>query len=310
MPDQRDDVLNYIKYNGPVLPVQIAKHINTNILFSSAILSELVARKILRITSASIGGSPLYYLPGQEEMMDARLCTALHGREKEAYNLLNEHKVLWEKEMEPWQRVAVKEIKDFSVQIIVNNNGQNEFFWKHTLVSDEEAKAIISQMINGIPPVAEPIEEKVEVPVEETNFAEELESNEEVVEEKPKLEELIQPEIKHRNIVKEKHKSGNFYTDVLEFLKDENIEIVKEELVKKDKEVDFVVNILSNFGKLRYFVKAKNKPSINEADVSMAFSEGQLRKMPVILLTNGKANKKALALIEQRMQGQLTFKEI
>ena len=59
-----------------------------------------------------------------------------------------------------------------------------------------------------------------------------------------------------------------------------------------------------------YLIKAKNKPSINEADISMAFSEGQLRKMPVVLLTNGKPNKKASILIEQKMQGQLILKEI
>src|SRR3989338_274435 len=262
MPDQRDDVLNFIKYNGPVLPVQIAKHINTNILFSSAILSELVARKILRITHASIGGSPLYYLPGQEELMDSRLSTALNGREKEAYQLLKEKKVLWEKEMEPWQRVAVKDLKDFSVQIAVNNEGNSEVFWKHSLVSDEEAKLIISEIIS----------------------------------------DAYGPEIQKEE--------SDFYSKVIEFIKDNGVDILKEELIKKDKEFDFLVNIPSSFGNLMYLIKAKNKPSINEADISMAFSEGQLRKMPVVLLTNGKPNKKASILIEQKMQGQLILKEI
>ncbi len=43
MPDQREEILKFIKYSGPVLPVQIAKHVNTNILFASAMLSELVS---------------------------------------------------------------------------------------------------------------------------------------------------------------------------------------------------------------------------------------------------------------------------
>src|SRR3989338_7023457 len=161
MPDQRDDVLNFIKYNGPVLPVQIAKHINTNILFSSAILSELVARKILRITHASIGGSPIYYLAGQEELMDSKLSTALHGKEKEAYKLLKDKKVLWEKEMEPWQRVAARDLKDFAVQINVNHEGNTEVFWKHKLISDEEAKIIISDILNGMQPIVNVEQEEI-----------------------------------------------------------------------------------------------------------------------------------------------------
>jgi len=311
MADQRDDVLNFIKYNGPVLPVQIAKHINTNILFSSAILSELVARKILKITHASIGGSPLYYLPGQEELMDTRLCTALHGREKEAYQLLKDKKVLWEKEMEPWQRVAVKDLKDFSVQIMVNQEGNVEAFWKHSLVSDDEAKLIISSIINGSAPVEEAKPEAVDEENIETVIPEVQEEIKPkvIIEPKEFVQEKIEAEPKITKVKKEKPE-GNFYGKVLDFVQANNVEIIKEEVIKKDKEIDFVVNVLSNFGKLRYLIKAKNKAAINEADVSMAFSEGQLKKLPVILLVNGKPNKKAIALIEQKMQGQLHLKEI
>ncbi|MBS3152893.1 hypothetical protein J4230_05810 [Candidatus Woesearchaeota archaeon] len=327
MPDQRDDVLNFIKYNGPVLPVQIAKHINTNILFSSAILSELVARKILRITHASIGGSPLYYLPGQEELMDSRLSTALNGREKEAYQLLKEKKVLWEKEMEPWQRVAVKDLKDFSVQIAVNNEGNSEVFWKHSLVSDEEAKLIISEIISdAYGPEIQEQENLANESIAKIDLQPKVEDLQELEDEKIEVVNSLVNEIKNKETIQEtlneqkpikcketKKKTkeeSDFYSKVIEFIKDNGVDILKEELIKKDKEFDFLVNIPSSFGNLMYLIKAKNKPSINEADISMAFSEGQLRKMPVVLLTNGKPNKKASILIEQKMQGQLILKEI
>ncbi|MBI2148834.1 hypothetical protein HYU23_04085 [Candidatus Woesearchaeota archaeon] len=321
MPDQRDDILNFIKYNGPVLPVQIAKHVNTNILFASAILSELVARKILRITHASIGGSPLYYLPGQEELMDARLSTALGGKEKEAYQLLKDKKVLWEKYMEPWQRVAVRNIKDFSVQIGVNADNNLENFWKHHLVSDEEAKLIIAEIMGYDKPKEDVVLED-SLALDDEKVINDPKSNNEILsslvtdKQEKKIEQttLIKEEVL---IVKTKQKDRkevkkeiDFYTKVLEFMRKNDVEILKEDIIKKDKEIDFVVNLMSSFGKLKYLIRAKNKPSINEADVSMIFSEGQLKKLPVILLYNGKLNKKAFLLAEQKMHGQLILKEI
>lgn len=326
MPDQRDDVLNFIKYNGPVLPVQIAKHINTNILFSSAILSELVARKILKITHASIGGSPLYYLPGQEDQMDAKLSTSLSGREKEAYQLLKDKKVLREVDMEPWQRVAVKSLKDFSVQLNVNIDGELSSFWKHQLVSDEEAKIIIADIMNDLVKQDVVVEENIpieEQPVEQAEVNSVAEEIQEEVEDEPIVEEIKEKKVKlkeetikefeqpiKQKTVKKDKVDGLFYSKVFNFIKNHDVEVLKEEIVKKDKEMDFIVNIPSAFGKLKYLIKAKNKPSLNETDVSMAFSEGQIKKLPVILLINGKANKKAFLLVEQKMQGQLVLKEI
>lgn len=329
MPDQRDETINFIRTNGPVLPVQIAKHVNTNILFASAILSELVDRRMLKITSASIGGSPLYYLAGQEEQMDSRLCLSLGGREKEAYNLLKDNKVLWEKSLEPWQRVAVKSLKDFAVQISVNINGNIENFWKHGIVNDEEAKQIISSIMDEVYPketIPEVIEETKVEPVQETIIQkpEVMEVQQQIVkpelvkqsiiEDASKIEEVIdEPEeifVKQKEPKKEKKIDTKFYSNVLDFMKHNKVEVLKEEIIKKDKEIDFIVNISTAFGKLKYLIKAKNKALINEADISVVFSEGQIKKMPIILLHNGKVNKKAALLVEQKMQGLLVLKEI
>src|SRR3989344_4516995 len=112
MTDQRDEIIKFIGVNGPVLPVQIAKQLNTNILFASAMLAELVERKSLKLTHFSVGGSPLYYLESQEALMDKRLSATLSGKEKEAYNLIKEKQVLREVDLQPWERVAIKSLKD------------------------------------------------------------------------------------------------------------------------------------------------------------------------------------------------------
>ncbi len=330
MADQREVILNYVKYHGPVLPVQISKHVNTSILFASAMLSELVSNKNLKISHASIGGSPLYYLSGQEELMDSKLSASLSGREKEIYNLLKSKKVLKENDLEPWQRIAVKSITDFSRLINVKAEDNVENFWKYHLVNDEEAKQIISELMKDTYNKQQQVQEIVSNLKNEElivqNKIQQAEQgiqtkNENQLETKPQeiRQILTKPEIKfeqkqlaeNTKVKREVKKiDSNFYNEVINFMKNNKVEILKEEIVKKNKEFDFVVSINSSFGKLRYLVKAKNKALINDADVSIAFSEGQLKKIPVILLTNGRINKKAALLIEQKMQGQLILKNI
>ncbi|MEK6947884.1 MAG: hypothetical protein AABX19_01435 [Nanoarchaeota archaeon] len=341
MADQREAVLNFVRSTGPVLPVQLSKFLNTNILFASAMLSELVANKKLKITFASIGGSPLYYIEGQEPLMDTRLATSLSGREKQAYELIKEHKVMREIDLEPWQRVAIKSLKDFvrPINVLVQNN--NETFWKHHLVNDEEAKNKITEIMNNV--YVEPTQEltnnastliqeniveenkTLEEPkiIHETNNHQEHLIKEAVKNLREELLKEIKPEIKTQIIedkpikVKEEIKTevvkkpeGKFYEQILELLNTNNAEIIKEELVKKEKEIDFIINLNTNFGKLKYYVKAKNKASINDSDISLAYSDGQLKKLPTILIVNGKVNKKALELVNTKYNGQLTIKEI
>lgn len=314
MPDQREAIINFIRNNGSVLPVQIAKHLNTNILFASAMLSELVSARTLKISHASIGGSPLYFLPGQEVSMDFRLSTSLNGKEKEAYNLLKEKKVLRENSLEPWQRVAVKNLKDFASLLTVKDGEVVENFWKYHLVTDEEAKQTIEITMEEVTSSQERVKEILDSSLVQQQV---LEPVIEVKQESTKVETLQTQLVEEHKIDKPKIKvrketkdDFGFYEKIIKYMKNNDVEVLKEEIIKKNKEFNFVVNINSGFGKLRYLIKAKNKPSITESDVSIAFSDGQIKKLPVIFLTNGKINKKSSLLIEQKMQGQLTLKEL
>jgi len=52
---------------GPTLPAKVAKAINQPLLIASAALSDLSSQGKVKISNLKVGGSPLYYLPGQEE---------------------------------------------------------------------------------------------------------------------------------------------------------------------------------------------------------------------------------------------------
>ena len=178
MADQREMVISFIQENGPALPVQISKHLDTSILFSSAILSELVSRRMLRLSAKSIGGSPVYFLDGQEEKVCHKLFGSLKAPEKDLIKNLEEKKVLYEHDLEAWQRISLAQLKDYAIPLDVTLEGTTQRFWKHVLISDQEAR--------------EHIQSFLESHQEEISKEEQIPEAQIIQAESPKEQELIQ----------------------------------------------------------------------------------------------------------------------
>src|SRR3989338_3631452 len=138
-----EQILNLIRQKGPMLPAQVAKQINDSVLITSARLSELLSNKKINISSLKIGGSPLYYVPGQEIKLQD-YSDNLGSKEKEAYNLLKEKKVLRDAALEPAIRVALRLIKDFSVALEISYEGKTELFWRWYLTGNNEVQEKIN----------------------------------------------------------------------------------------------------------------------------------------------------------------------
>ena len=141
MSSLKEQVLSFVQAKGPVLPVQINKEIGRDSFFSGAILSELAGSKELKISKAKIGGSPVYFIKGQEAKL-SMLYDGLAMREKEAYNLLKEKKVIKDREVNPGIRVALREIKDFAIPLKIMRGDHQEIIWKWHLLSDQEAQTL------------------------------------------------------------------------------------------------------------------------------------------------------------------------
>src|SRR3989338_5679613 len=142
MQELKFKILEFVRMRGPVIPVQVSKQIGSNILFAGAVLSELLSNGKIKISTAKIGGSPVYYFPGQEARL-TMLYGHLHQREKHAYDLLRQSKVLRDKALQPVERVALREIKDFAYPIQFSE----ELFWRWYLVNEEEAFNLINDAI-------------------------------------------------------------------------------------------------------------------------------------------------------------------
>ncbi len=288
----KEIILEYVKREGPVLPIQVAKKTNTNTVFAGAILSELIANKLIKISYAKIGGSPVYYADGQDEKLSI-LYDHLPGKEKEAFTLLKNNKILLDELQEPSIRFALGQIKDFAVPCLTNIKNNQIKFWRWHTINEETALNLINELFK-------------EKKKEEPNIEQQILQDNEFI--KRENEIIDNKEINTIEKPKKQKPEGKFFNNVYNYLTDNKINIIENEIIKKEKEIDFIVNISSNLGELKYLIKSINKKSLNEKDVIFAYNKGNLKKMPVILLSNGKLSKKAEKYINQNLNGLLLFR--
>lgn len=294
MNDQLESqIYECVRISGPVLPLQISKAIGKDLLFSGAILSQLVSKKMILISHAKIGGSPVYYVKGQEQKLSV-LYSHLPHKEREAYNLLKEKKILLDRNQEPSIRVALRNLRDFSVPFQAVVNGREELFWIWYTASESDIKTAFGQKDE---------QEKIVKP--EVKIQPEVKMQEVKVEKKEEKVEQKKIEIRQRASVED-----DFLKQVQNFLNINKIEVLEEQIIKKKKEIDMVVKVPSNMGELYYFVAARNKKNVSDGDVSLAYHKGQEKKLPVLFLSPGKLSKKAEGYINSNLKGFLTFKQI
>ena len=291
--ETRERIVEIVKQKGPVLPVHISKEIGSDILMASAHLAELTASKRLKISTIKVGGSPLYYLQGQEEMLQ-KFIGSMNDKEKKAFDLLSQSKILRDAEQEPVVRVALREIKDFAIPLNVTHNNNKEMFWKWYLANNEEAEGLIKQKLQIL---EKPIERKVE--------------QETIKRQEEKPIQLTQQQTKEKTTKKYKprDKEDNFLKDIMRFFEKNRINVISSEIIKRDSEIDFLVELPSVVGNLQYYCKARNKKKISDSDLSNAYVKGQFKKLPVIVLSPGELSSKAQEILAKELNN-ITFKKI
>jgi len=91
--------------------------------------------------------------------------------------------------------------------------------------------------------------------------------------------------------------SDAFSKTIAAYLTKKGVTILNESSVKRNAENDYVISIPTTVGKVHYYCKAANKKRISDADISKAYVEGQLHKLPVLYLHTGELTPKAKQLL-------------
>jgi hypothetical protein len=285
----KEKVFDYIDKNGPLLPYIVAKEFRVTNIFVSALMSELVSNKRIKISKAKIGGSPLYYIKHQEAKLVDMLRNHIGQKPKEALDLLREKRVLRDRDCLPYERVALRDLEDFAIPVKLVINDIEEVFWKWYLLPDEDAKDLIGKILEQLysPPKKE--EKKAEVkehkePKKKKKFLQDV-----LVEKKPKMD-------------------SDFEKLVSDYFKKKEIKILEKISINKKKEFNLIVQVPTSVGELSYFVKARSKKSLSEGDLLLAFTEGQNMKLPTLFISNGDVTKKANEYMGKNLKGMSFIK--
>ena len=346
MRDQ-EKILYFLKVVGPTIPSKVAKNINTEILLASAHLSDLAAQGKVKISNLKIGGgSPLYYLPGQEEQLFHFAAGNLNPKDYQVLEILKQQKIMRENSLDLLSRVAIRSLKDFAIPLHVTIGGNKELFWKWHLLSDEEASASIKQMLmvreqtapfqvpedpggqqslpQALPPSltseqlsseeglrSENVSGSQNMPASalgQEELSDETAQQQEIAEElQEKIEKVLSqnksnsPRVKRARRPKQEGApekiQDNFLPSAETFLANKNILIQEREIVRRNAEVNLVIKVPSAVGAVTYFCKAKKKIKCDEGDVSAAYMEAQIKKLPLLFIYTHELTKKAQEML-------------
>lgn len=283
----KNRILEVIQQRGPELPVRVASTIGQNNIFTAAFMSELVGEQKLKLSNMRVGGSPLYYIAGQEEQLQ-KYIEYLNHKEKEAFKLLKQSEILEDANQEPAIRVALRSIKDFAVPIKIVDQGNEKIFWKIHTLSNEKAKELIEKIISP------KSEERPKETIKLDKILTKEDIKEIIKEEANKESEMksgaIQKPIKEPKI---KEVSSAFVEKIKKKLSEREYEITKEILAKK-KEFIGKIRMNSNFGEQELYLVAKDKKKITLEDLVSTLQKAQSEKMPALIISPGEVDKKAL----------------
>lgn len=278
-------ILSHIERNGPSLPVAISREVGISSLFSSAFLSELLEDESIKISKMKVGGSPLYFLPGQHQMLE-NFSRYLPEKEKEALHLLKERKVLKDAEQEPAIRIALRSLKDFASPIVIEQNNAKEVYWRYVMTNENEAKHLISESIAEIlQPARREMQISQPVVLKQDSHVQVVPGIQKLV---PRLDIFNKEPVRTEKPVKaEKIKKEKFSDEVKAFLEKRNMRILEIDKLDK-KEVTAKIKL----GEKEVLLYAVDKKRVDESDLIKAHKKSQLMGISYFILTRGETTKK------------------
>jgi len=257
-------ILAIINEKGPSLPVQLSREMAMSPILVSAIIAEMHDHDLLKLSNMKVGGSPLYYVLGQEEKLDA-FAKFLPKKKKETFELLKKNQILEDEKVMPAERVALRSMKDFAVPIKVTDANSERIFWRFHTFSEQDSMSKIHELLRFEKPKLQINAEKSEKP------------------EKEKKEEKVLSEEPKRRKSSSKKDNSAFVSKIKEFFETKNIGIEK---IIEGKDFSAIVSLDSDIGKIKFLAVAKNKKKPTTSDILLSQQQANQLGLPVLFLVN------------------------
>ena len=88
------------------------------------------------------------------------------------------------------------------------------------------------------------------------------------------------------------------------------IEIDQKEVIRKNAELNLIAKVPSVLGTVTHFCKIEKKRICDEKDLSAAYVEAQVKKLPLLFLYIGTISKKAQELLESKVFENVIVKKV
>jgi len=260
--EKKNKIISFLRIGGPSLPVRIAKTIEMDPVFASAILSELLGTKQIKTSHMRVGSSPLYFLPGQEQKLEDHT-ENLKSIENEALTKLKQNKTLTDENEEPSIRVALRNIKDFAIPF----KQQDKIMWKYAFTTKEEPTSNIEPQATSHKPQALQKQESKKI---------------EPIFKAPQTTPTGEAQLSAKRTT-----PPTFLKKIEEFLEKQNTQIISIEEVDKKK---VIAKTKSESQTALLF--AFNKKRITEEELMKCYKKAKASNLPYHIITSGEPTKK------------------
>jgi len=136
--ERKQAIIEFLRENGPSHPIQVNKVLGLDSFTASAILKEMLEEGLVKRSVKRVGGSPLYYLKGQEERMREMVLKSLNPIERKVVEEVRSKGFLFQEELSPQARYVINELRDVLIPLKARVEGEERVLWKFYKVPNEE----------------------------------------------------------------------------------------------------------------------------------------------------------------------------
>ncbi|MEK6807806.1 MAG: hypothetical protein AABX75_02130 [Nanoarchaeota archaeon] len=305
-----DKVYELLRQNGPMLPVEVASKLGVDSFLASAYLSQLTDMNKVKPTKERVGSTFVYFIAGQEVAASNRVSTLLKPTQKTARMFASSVPAGAEVEQkrqafaERLQEIEKKETEQKAIRQEQIRVEQKQEAQKPQRSISEQIKQDFLDRFR--PAIMETLQRK-EVPKAPLPSPVKIEPLPAV--DDKKLAQQMMAEIQQKIAPKKILSEGRLVEKAVLFLAESKADIISKDLKRKGKEADIVALIPSHIGNLKYLILVRDKKTITDADLSMAYTEAANMKLPALFMTHGKLTKGAEAYL-QTISGLVKVKNL
>ena len=300
-----DKVYELLRQNGPMLPVEVASKLGVDSFLASAYLSQLTDMGKIKPTKERVGSTFVYFIQGQDIAASNKVSVLLKPTQKTARMFASAVPAGAEVEQKRQafaERLQEIEKKETEQKAIKQEQARVEAPKPQRSISEQIKQDFLDRFRPAIMETLQKREApKVPVLPAKTEPAPAVDDK--------KLAQQMMAEIQQRTAPKKILPEGKLVEKAVAFLAESKGDIISKDLKKKGKEADIIALIPSQIGNLKYLILVRDKKTITDADLSMAYAEAANKKLPALFMTHGKLTKGAEAYL-QTISGLVKVKNL